>query len=762
MARNVTPRQFDCSVCSLQGSKQVLSAGPERADIVIVGESPGMQELRTGTPCTGVAGNILNNVLRKLSISRSDIFITNTVLCVSSHVKPPTTKEINCCRQRLYGEIRGRNPRVIITLGKTATKAVLSVSKSIKNDRGSIHYAEHLGAHVIITYHPAAILRTPRLYRDLLQDITKAQSLLTQTDIQVHTPSIVIDYAVINNLPQLRRFMQETDGFPEASLDVETDSTGALLCLGISVELCKAVVVVGDALVYGSRLLTAWLSTKQCGGHNIKFDMNVLAQNGITKIATAWDTMLESYTLNMFVGGHGLKHLVREHLDYHVDYSADAQRYIRALENCPTDLLYKYNAYDAALTLLLHQNLKKQLDTGDQHVLSELLYPANDALAEMERLGIMIDTQYLAGLDDPLQVELNGLQQQLYTIAGSEFNTNSSQQLADIMYNRLKLATPARWSTDAAALEMLTRLSDHPFPKVLLQYRNRKKFHATYVRGLLNAVDNNSRIHTTFNLHTTVTGRLSSARPVNIQNIPRLKEARDIFIASPGRTLIELDETQAEIRAWCWLSRDEVLRSALLSGTDVHVATACLMFGLQPDAVTSEYRTAAKRLSFATLYMMSPSTLANELKTTVAHATDLQRKFFAAYKQGRQWITDIQLHVMCHGSYQTYFGRKLQYVITPANKAEVLRQAVNYPVQNLASDITLAALVRVHRRIKRGAFGDTRLLITVHDSILLETAEQDVRGVAQAVRAEMERDILDGWLPFIVGVKIGKTWGSVA
>lgn len=763
MATNMTKKRVKtgCEACSFNGCVKVLGEGPRHPLLAVVGEGPGAQEVRLRRPFVGPSGNLIHSILHSVGADSSSIYFTNSTLCGKVPPRTPKAKDVACCKPRLIEELNTVQPKVILALGKIAVKALLGISKPMAEERGAVHYADHLNAVVVSTYHPAAVLRNPRLHRDVLADVTKAWELANSKDhIAEVTAAPEIVYSVIDSAPKLWAFLNEINNYEQVSIDVETSSTGGCLCLGLSVAPCQAAVITQDVLYSNQELLSLWLQQKKVIGQGVKYDINILRSAGINGVTTYGDTMLQSYVRSPFTGRHGLKTLVREHLDYYEDYSAETAAYMKRMEDCPKDVLYKYNAYDAALTLLLYNVLETKLDSNDRAVLSNLLYPASDVLADMEYLGIRVDREYLQQLDAALTEEVAARIAKLHQIAGVEFNPNSPKQLMDVMFRQLELPIPARLSTDKAALELIAQVSDHEFPKLLLSYRERKKFHSTYVQGLLAASDSNNRVHTHFNLHTTVTGRLSSSSPVNLQNITRGSEARNIFTATPGYTLIEGDLSQAEIRGWGWYSRDEKLKGAILSGVDIHTATACLMFGLHPEEVTKEQRTQAKRLSFGTLYQMSPQTLASELNTTVPHAIELQEKYFAAYQRGLAWIKEIQQQVIRDGYFVTPFGRRLRFIVTPETMSDVARQAVNYPIQSTCSDITLSALIRLWRKTKSGELGNTRLLLTVHDSILLETAEEP-HEIALLVKAEMERTVLDGWIPFAAEVAVGTRWGSM-
>lgn len=747
-----------CEVCPLNDCIRVPGEGPEKATLVIVGEAPGAVEVKMKRPFVGPSGHLLDTVLQQAGLRRESAYITNAVCCTTLPPSTPKSKAVSCCSSRLIEEVRSKSPVVVLVLGKIAAKSLLGINKSIEELRGTVRWVDHLGAHVVVTYHPAYVLRNPRLHRDLLADVTKAKSLLESPERVSVKPTI--QYFAVGSLQELAVFLNENDP-PAAAVDVEVDSSGNVLCLGISTEEGKALVIPGDVLYCASSAVGKWLSRRKVIGHNTKFDLKVLRSAGITGIEVNGDTMLQAYVLNPLLGGHGLKQLVREHLDYYDDYSAEVDPYYKAMEKCPREVLYRYNAHDAAFTLMLYNKLSRQLDDLDRKVLDTLLYPASNALLDMECLGIAVDTEYLRQLDGILERELEELERELCEVAGVEFNPRSPKQLLDVMYKKLKLPVPARLSTDKKALDLLSRVCDHPFIELLRKYRERHKFHSTYVRALLSAVSPDGRVRTTFNLHTTVTGRLSSSNPVNLQNQPKTPEARNIFVATPGYMLIEADLKNAEVRGWAWYSRDENLRRAIVeSGVDIHRATASLMWSLKPEEVTDAQRTYGKRLTFGTLYGMDAATLASDLGVSVQEAVELQNRFFAAYPRGREWIVEQQKRVRKEGVFVTPFGRKLRFTHNPNDPSEIDRTAVNYPIQSLCSDIALSGLIRLHEKIKRGELGDTRLLVTVHDSVLLETREP-VEEMARTVKEIMEVDVLDGWIPFEAEVKIGEKWGSL-
>jgi DNA polymerase-1 len=743
----------------LNGRPQVPGNGPEKAALVLVGEAPGRREAAEGKPFVGRAGQLLDKALAEAGLRRAEIYISNTCICHPQDNKTPDAKAIKYCRPRLVEEVRSRCPRVVVLTGNVPIKAVFGKGK-VTDLRGAAVWSDELQAYVIPTYHPAAVLRQPNLYPDLVRDLRYARYVLRGTVKPVEVDcdiQLFIADDPDSALALARRLVE----VGEAAVDVECASDGSLLCVSFSWNPGTAAVLTAEALrtpVVVAAFDDAFKRIKLIG-HNLKYDLKVLWQQGLWSARTGFDTMLAHYTLDERRGTHGLKQLARLYFNA-PNYDKEIERYIKkdGLENCPKDLLYKYNGLDASFTYALYQTITKELGPNEWRVLNDLLLPASDVLAEMEYLGIMVDVPYLQKLDAELTAELLRLEKEMFAVAGREFNPNSPKQLAQLLYQTLGLPYPGRVSTDEDALKWL--VSYHALPGLLLQYRAKRKFLATYVQALLEAKDENSRVHTTFNLHGTVTGRLSSSDPVNLQNIPREGEARNMFIATPGWTLVECDGSQMEVRVLAWYAKDERLLEALAAGGDIHTRTACLMFGLKPEEVTKEKRTAAKRLTFGLIYGMSAQSLAEDLGVSLAEAEELVVKFFEAFPRVKAWIAEIQGQVLKEEKLTTPFGRTRRFgLITNDNKGDVLRQSINTPIQSGASDLTLLALIRLWKRIKAGELGRTRLLLTVHDSILLETQE-DPKEVGRVMREEMSKPVLEG-IVLDAEVKTGRAWGSL-
>ncbi len=751
------PEGANCEKCTLNKCPYVPSYGPDTVRVVLVGECPGDSELRQGRPFVGRSGQLLDRIFDELEYDREACFIANACCCRPLPHRAPNIKEIRACRSRLVREVKERSPQVVILLGNAALKALGSGQTTISSARGSAQWSNELDAWVVPTYHPAAVLRSPSLYPDMLKDMRKALSLLHSTPA---TPRATddINYVLLDTREDIDELVNRLRTVPAIALDTETASDGRLICIGMSWKEGTAVVVTEQALAdpYTIESLKRVLPKKHIIGHNLKFDNQVLWRSGITGTTTGEDTMLMHYTQDERRGIHGLKQLAREYLNA-PDYDRELKPYLKkGFEHVPKDVLYRYNALDAHYTFSLANILRADLTPDDSRVLTEILYPASNALARMEYRGVMVDVAHLEHLQRDLSGKIDQCLHEMYTIVGREFNPNSYRQLVPLLYDELNLPIPGRVSTDE---ESLSAIKDfHPLPSLLLRYRELKKLYSTYVEALLEKADAIGRIHCNFNLHGTTTGRLSSSNP-NLQNIPRDGDVRNIFIATPRYTLLEGDLSQAEVRCLAYYCKDKALIEAV-SSEDVHQRTACLMFGISPNQVTKEMRQKAKHLTFGVIYQMGAPSLAEEIGCSVGEAEELIKKFFDAMPKAREWINAIQNQVLRTGRVATPFGRVRRFeYITNENKAEILRQAVNAPIQSLASDMTLKALIRLDHRIQSGELGDTHLLITVHDSIMLETRE-DPMWIAQVVYDEMCQPLL-GNVPIMADIKIGSRWGSL-
>ncbi|MCS7272810.1 MAG: DNA polymerase I [Fimbriimonadales bacterium] len=426
-------------------------------------------------------------------------------------------------------------------------------------------------------------------------------------------------------------------------------------------------------------------------------------------------------------------------------------------------------AAEACALLMLQPRLREILEQEETlSVLEQIEIPLAPILAEMEWHGIRIDAPYLQELSVRLEVEINAIAQEIYTLAGEAFNIGSPKQLSKILFEKLGLPvikkTKTGYSTDAEVLQTLA--AEHPIAALIVKHRELSKLRSTYAEALPKLVNPlTGRIHTKLNQTVTATGRLSSSEP-NLQNIPVRteigREIRRAFIADPNYLLLSLDYSQIELRILAHMSQDPMLLKAFEQGEDIHTATASILFGLPPEQIDKELRRRAKTVNYAVLYGMSDYGLSQELGIGVSEARQIIEQYFQRFPYVKAFTQAILEAARETGYVRTLLGRK-RYMpeLHSANRNERLaaeRAAINMPFQGTAADIMKLAMIRVHRRLPE-IEPKARMLLQVHDELLLEVpaSRERVAEVAHAIRAEMEH-AYEMRVPLVVEAKVGPNW----
>ncbi|HEV2105010.1 MAG TPA: DNA polymerase, partial [Candidatus Eisenbacteria bacterium] len=423
----------------------------------------------------------------------------------------------------------------------------------------------------------------------------------------------------------------------------------------------------------------------------------------------------------------------------------------------------------AAALFPLADALRAQLEAREQwRLYADLEHPLADVLYGMERAGVALEPQVLRGMSAQAATDIAALEQRLHALAGGPLNLNSGPQLAKVLFETLGLPTGRRtrtgWSTDSDVLEALAPA--HEFPRLLLEWRALTKLQGTYLDALPQAVDPaDGRVHTTFDQTGAATGRLASLDP-NLQNIPvRTPQGRAIrraFVAAPGCALVGADYSQIELRVMAHLSTDPNLIDAFRGGEDVHASTARRIFKLAGD-VPPELRARAKVVNFGVMYGMGARSLAQQMGLELAEARAFIDGYFTAYAGVRHFLDRTLAEARERGWVQTLLGRR-RYLPQlrgddGAARAFAERAAINTPLQGSAADLVKLAMLRVDAALRRDAPG-ARLLLQVHDELLVECPAADAAAVAERVRAEMEGAYTLA-VPLTVSVGTGGTWFDV-
>jgi len=491
--------------------------------------------------------------------------------------------------------------------------------------------------------------------------------------------------------------------------------------------------------------LKPWLENPQHKklGQNLKYDMHVLANHGVRLQGVAHDTLLQSYVLEAHKP-HGMDSLAHRHLNYKtVSFEEVAGKGAKQIgfDQVDIDTAAHYAAEDADITLRLHQALYPQIAREEklQYVYEQIELPTAEVLFDIERTGVLLDSQLLAEQSHELGMKLIDLERQAQELAGQPFNLNSPKQIQDILFNQLglpvKKKTPSGTpSTDEDVLQELAL--DYPLPKLLLEYRGMAKLKSTYTDKLPRMVDKNTgRVHTSYNQAVAVTGRLASSDP-NLQNIPvRSQEGRRIreaFIAPPGSLLVSADYSQIELRIMAHLSHDAGFLKAFAAGEDIHRATAAEVFGVTPAEVSSEQRRYAKVINFGLIYGMSAFGLASQLGIERAAAQSYIDRYFARYPGVADYMNRTRETARAQGYVETVFGRRLWLPeIHGGNgmrRQAAERAAINAPMQGTAADLIKLAMIAVHRYLLAEKL-QSRIIMQVHDELVLEVPESELAQI---------------------------------
>lgn len=755
----------ECEKCPLAKNKVCFSDGPEKADLVIVGEAPGFREVGENRPFTGPSGALLDEVLKHHDIDREEVFVTNTVLCRPKGNGDPPPEAVAACSTRLRSEIESRSPKTIVTVGNFATRAVLGKKAPITKARVGPPKESHLypGIDIVPTWHPAAVLRSTMLWDDIVTDIGKVKQ-------GVHVLWEPPKYKVFDTDSQARTALIQLQqrGGPVV-LDIETsrdkdedkgERFSTLLCVGLAYDDGKSIVIGENAVRSRAVLeeLSKLLKSVPTIAQNGKYDLGTLTSIGVPTGELFYDTMLASYALDERSGVHSLSYQGREFLGT-PDWKHVMDPYRKDYGQAPRDILYKYNAYDTAVTWDLWKYQEPLLEKKDLRRLHDHLVSTSDFLMQLELDGVRYDPDALDALDKELS---SHIEEQSERLSKWVRNGRSPQQVKKA-FEDMGIKTP---STDRKhmerILETLKKVADTnsvaqegiEFINEMMEFRRRTKLYDTYVKGI-RARGINGRIHSTFKLHSTRTGRTSSINP-NVQNQPRGSTIRSVFIPDEGNAFIQLDYKNIEGRVVTVLAKSETLREIFNEDRDVHGEIASLVW---PN-YTKEQRVYAKSVVHGVNYGRTVYGIAEGLGIPVQVAQKLFDAYFAMAPEVKEWQNDIKrkLFVDHEEIISPPFGRRRRFhLITHQNEEDMYKEGLSTTPQAVASDICLVAGKRLQDM-------GIMVRIPVHDSLLLEAPQEDAEEVARIAQQVMEQtaaDIYTDYVPFPVDYAIGPNWGAV-
>jgi DNA polymerase-1 len=497
--------------------------------------------------------------------------------------------------------------------------------------------------------------------------------------------------------------------------------------------------------------------------HNGKYDMAVLANHGIEMKNLACDTMIAAYLLGE--KSLGLKVLALAKLNIEMTpittlIGTGTKQLTMAQVNIAE--ASKYACADADITLRLAQLLQPELENqGLMQLFTEVEMPLVPVLLQMEMTGVKLNANYLNTLSQSMQQQVYDLETRIYNSIGHQFNVNSPQQLAAVLFDELGLRNTKKRSTDAKVLEGLKGL--HPIVNFMIEYRRLSKLKSTYVDALPLLINHKTgRIHTSFNQALTATGRLSSNKP-NLQNIPVGKEIRQAFTPSKNCLFLSADYSQIELRIMSHLSQDKELISAFLNNEDIHTQTAAKVFGVDKSNITADMRRVAKVINFGVLYGMSSYGLEQATTLSRKEASQFIDTYFSKYAGVKAYTESTIKEAEEKGYVQTILGRR-RYIpgINASNyqvKSEAQRMAINMPVQGTASDIIKVAMIEIQQKIISLEL-KTRMILQVHDELVFEAPQNELMEIRSIVQ-EIMPSAINLSVPIKVDIKIGKNWGEM-
>ena len=555
----------------------------------------------------------------------------------------------------------------------------------------------------------------------------------------VSAPSSALPAVDVADSAALRALEQAVTAAPYVAVLAPDGLDTLTLCDG---KACYALswAQLGDG--YNAFLRLLFSDRVRKAGHNIKDLMRALLDEGLPTDGFVFDTALAAYLLDATAGSYDLPRLAQTYLGEELP---DVQS-IWALQ----PVLHEKMAAQAMLPLY-----------------TDIELPLCPVLARMEQVGFLVDRKALYDFGESLTSSIEQLQQSIWALAGEPFNIQSPKQLGSVLFERLMLPagkkTKTGWSTNAAVLDKLR--GKHPIVEQILDYRTLTKLKSTYADGLLKEISADGRIHTNFQMTVTATGRLSSTEP-NLQNIPVRRELgaqiRRMFVASPGKVLVDADYSQIELRLLAHIANDETMIAAFRSGEDIHAVTASQVFGVPLAEVTPLQRSHAKAVNFGIVYGISAFSLAQDIGVFQSEAKAYMDSYFAKYHGVRAYMTRVVEQAKADGYVTTLFGRRRDLPELKSSNFNLRsfgeRVALNMPIQGTAADIIKAAMVRVDARMRAEKL-QARLLLQVHDELIVECPAEEAETVKNILVDEMEH-VVDYRVPLLVDAKIGASWAE--
>lgn len=809
MSKRDAVRLCDCESCPLNalGRTRVWDRGPDKTSLVFVAEAPGKQEDSQGFPFAGRSGDLLEGILEEVGLERSRCWLTNTVLCqpevVSGKNTPPPLESIRACGDRLDEEILYTKPKIIVTLGAPASKTILETDEPITTLAGQITWSKKYNAWVIPTFHPASVLHGGYGNFDRIFDaIERARNLLFK---EVPYPKkrylfrqdkewFYFDRSrdIVTAIRQL------IESHPEhMSIDLETDGfdmiDDPILEIGVSdgkhAWVFEAATLLGtkqclDAMNYLLSEDIVWVA------HNKKFDQQFMKREGLVVPEKFEDTMCWALGINERKGYFGLENLSQVILN-EPGWKDETKKYLvgdAKFSNVPLELRVVRNARDTLATWKLYPILKKMVKKiGRQaNVVETLLTPAQGAFANAETRGILIDQEYVKELRPKVIEGLDKAREELQAYARAEgFNSHdvikkpkwsdgrldprSPKQVMHCAYETMhirpivKSKQTKRPTSDASFLE---KHAGNPFVDRLQFFRDWDHALSVYVDGVTDDILSDGRVHPDILIFGAETGRLSIKNPP-LQTIPKddvmeekgFPNLKRMFIPSPGMVWVSADYKQLEVRIAWHYSEDANLGQDCVT-QDLHATMAARVLEKDLEDITKMDRFSQKFITFGMMYNRQAYSIAKSTGWHIKKARAYVAEFWAKYPDYHKWWQQQKDQALDQGWLETTIGRRRRWnLIMPEFVHEIQNQAVNFPVQSLASDFNTYKFIELDHELRWRDWGYP--LFPVHDSIQFEIRIGHISTALSLIQRVMCNPPFETCAKFEVDIEVGPSWGDV-
>jgi len=796
----------ECTLCPLHQWTDrvcVMGDGPADAKIMLIGEAPGASEERTGRVFSGEAGRLLDRALKGAGLDRKELYVTNAAKCRPPENRTPERWESKICADEyLTREIDALNPTHILLLGNAALTAVAKKSGITKHRGVRLEVSGQPRRRTIMAaFHPAYALRNPGIYPVFQEDLRRFARALRGEFQVVPVKSRLV--TTVKGFKGLLALLERAPAHTVVSYDVENRNrpwdgpeNWSIQCLGLSIDGQKAYVI--PLHHPESPFRTIWRKLLlHLGTVLTRDDFILVAQNGKhDNVQLAGAGLFLEHEFDIMIAAHLIDENRPKNLGFLSQTYLGADVYKGSLELSAdkilqTDLrqLCSYNGNDVGYTWQLREKIKSELVQRPRtlRLFTKLMMPASHMIQRVEMNGAYVDQERLFDRISVLQGEISSRKQAMQEyiprsllrhFPDREFNYRSPTQVARLLYTSEQKGglglDPTVWTKNGNPSTNEEALQDyvtHPFVTLLFQLRTLEmKWMGTYLLPWSTRLDSKSRLHTTYKLYGTVTGRLSG----DLQQVPRDSFIRSVFGAPPGWLSLEADLSQAELRIAAHCADERRMKRAFTLEEDIHTITATVVTGKTAAMVMPEERKRAKAINFGFLYGMYPrkfqkyAKISYGIDVSLSEAEVFRERYFSLYPDLVQWHERQKKRVRRNQQVVSPIGRvrHLPDIMSPDNsvRMEAERQAINSPVQSCAADITTYAMVRLHPHMNPR---EIAMVMTVHDSIRFEVREDKVEHYARLVKETMENLPLkrvfgsDLTVPVVAETKWGTHWEGI-